>query len=123
VFLSFFGVRTGWVVAGNLAEGAKGTVFVRAIRQGHYVPLEALGTGISQNFSEHLARNYVKINDFMTSGLLVSRRKKNYLYKKQLVSPTAGNVQSFKNYRNLYNAVLHKSKKMYYEDVLKKVQI
>jgi hypothetical protein len=49
LFLSFFGVRTGWIVAGNLAEGAKGTVFVGAIRQRHYVPLdflsaEALGT-------------------------------------------------------------------------------
>jgi hypothetical protein len=38
LFLSFFGVRTGWIVAGNLAEGARGTVFVGAIRQGHHVP-------------------------------------------------------------------------------------
>jgi hypothetical protein len=49
LFLSFFGIRTGWSVAGNLAKGASGKVFVGAIRQGHYVPLdflsaEALGT-------------------------------------------------------------------------------
>jgi hypothetical protein len=49
LFLSFFGIRTGWIVAGNLAKGASGKAFVGAIRQGHYVPLdflsaEALGT-------------------------------------------------------------------------------
>jgi hypothetical protein len=42
LFLSFFGVRTGWIVAGNLAEGARGTMFVGAIRQEHHVPLDFL---------------------------------------------------------------------------------
>jgi hypothetical protein len=51
----------------------------------------------------------------MTAGLLVSRRKKNFLFKKQLTSPTPEHIQSYKVYRNLYNAILRKSKKMYYE--------
>jgi hypothetical protein len=49
LYLSMFGVRTGWIVAGNLAEAARGSVWVGSVRQGNYVPLdflsaEALGT-------------------------------------------------------------------------------
>jgi hypothetical protein len=49
LYLSMFGIRTGWIVAGNLKEAARGTVWVGSVRQGHYVPLdflsaEALGT-------------------------------------------------------------------------------
>jgi hypothetical protein len=49
LLLSFFGIRTGWIVAGNLAKSESGKAFVGAIRQGHHVPLdfltaEALGT-------------------------------------------------------------------------------
>jgi hypothetical protein len=65
-------------------------------------------------------RNYVKINEFMTAGLLISRRKKNSLFKKQLVSPTPEHIEHFKSYRNIYNAVLRKSKKMYYEETILK---
>jgi Reverse transcriptase (RNA-dependent DNA polymerase) len=65
-------------------------------------------------------RNYDKINEFMTNGLLTSRRKKNFLFKKQLARPSVENIQAFRNYRNVYNAVLRKSKKMYFEHVLKK---
>jgi hypothetical protein len=56
----------------------------------------------------------------MTNGLLTSRRNKNLLYKKQLVRPSVENIQTFRNYRNVYNSVLRRSKKMYYEYVLKK---
>jgi hypothetical protein len=38
LYLSMFGIRTGWIVAGNLKEAARGTVWVGSIRQGHYVP-------------------------------------------------------------------------------------
>jgi hypothetical protein len=56
------------------------------------------------------------------NGLLISRRKKNWLFKKQLLSPSNDNVQLFKNYRNIYNSVLRKSKKMYYEMILGKLK-
>jgi hypothetical protein len=69
---------------------------------------------------QKLSRDRVKIKDFMTRGLLISRRKKNQLFKKQIVSPTPHNVLAYKVYRNLYNSVLRKSKKMYYEDILRK---
>jgi Reverse transcriptase (RNA-dependent DNA polymerase) len=65
-------------------------------------------------------RNFNRINDFMTAGLLISRRRKNALYKKQLSSPTPNNVNIYKLYRNVYNSVLRKSKKMYYEEALQK---
>jgi hypothetical protein len=42
LLLSFFGTRTGWIVAGNLAKNASGKAFVGAIRQGHHVPLDFL---------------------------------------------------------------------------------
>jgi hypothetical protein len=63
-------------------------------------------------------RNYVKINDFMTSALLVSRRRKNHLFKMEIANPSHFNVNSYRTYRNIYNAVIRKSKKMYYEDIL-----
>jgi Reverse transcriptase (RNA-dependent DNA polymerase) len=65
-------------------------------------------------------RNYNRLNDFMTAGLLVSRRRKNVLYKKQLVSPSPNNVNKYKTYRNIYNSVLRRSKKMYFEESLYK---
>jgi hypothetical protein len=61
-------------------------------------------------------RNYNQINDFMTADLLISRRRKNVLYKKQLVSPSPNNVNKYKMYRNVYNSVLRRSKKMYFEE-------
>jgi hypothetical protein len=65
-------------------------------------------------------RNFDKINAFMTKGLLISRRQKNTLYKKQISNPSHENVKSFKCYRNVHNSLLRKSKKLYYEDSLKK---
>jgi hypothetical protein len=49
LYVSMFGIKTGWVIAGNMQEAAKGTAWVGAVRQHHYVPLdflsaEALGT-------------------------------------------------------------------------------
>jgi hypothetical protein len=47
--ISMFGIRTGWIISGNLAEAARSTVWTGTVRQHHYVPLdflsaEALGT-------------------------------------------------------------------------------
>jgi Reverse transcriptase (RNA-dependent DNA polymerase) len=63
-----------------------------------------------------------KLNGFMTRGLLVSRLQKNRLYKKQILDPTRANVDNFRIYRNLYNSVLRKSKKLYYESSILKLK-
>jgi hypothetical protein len=49
LYISMFGIRTGWVIAGNMEEAARGTAWLGAVRQHPYVPLdflsaEALGT-------------------------------------------------------------------------------
>jgi hypothetical protein len=69
---------------------------------------------------QKINKNNVKIKDFMTKGLLISRIRKNLLFKKQLMSPTPNNVLAYREYRNIYNSVLCKSKKMYYECMINK---
>jgi len=64
-------------------------------------------------------KNIHKINNFMTQGLLVSRRTKNLLLKTSLISPTEFNINSYKSYRNLYNKILRKSKLLYFENSFK----
>jgi hypothetical protein len=56
----------------------------------------------------------------MTAGLLVSRRQKNKLFKKQIAHPTNDNVNHFRIYRNIYNSTLRKSKKLFYESTISK---
>jgi hypothetical protein len=58
-----------------------------------------------------LNRNYLRLNGFMTNGLLVSRRTKLGLLKISLVNPTLENKQKFKLYRNLYNKLIRIAKK------------
>ena len=64
-------------------------------------------------------KNFHKINDFMTGGLLVSRNTKNKLHKKSIAEPSEINVRNYKTYRNLFNKVLRKSKTIYFEHNLK----
>ena len=66
----------------------------------------------------HLNRNFHKIQGFMTSGLLISRRKKNELYKIYAASRTEISFQRYKDYRNIYNRLIRVSKKSYYEEKL-----
>jgi hypothetical protein len=70
--------------------------------------------------TKKLNRDFDSLNEFMTRGLLVSRRRKNLLYKKQLISPTPNNVNLFRTYRNIYNSLICRSKRLYYETNLKK---
>ncbi len=60
-------------------------------------------------------KNFVKINDFFTPGLLISRITKNKLHKNSIKDPTPLNITKYKNYRNIFNSTLRKSKKLYYE--------
>ena len=63
-------------------------------------------------------RNHHKINDYMTAGLLISRKKKLELCKKAAKNRNAESLLAYKNYRNLYNSLLRASKKMYFNDSL-----
>jgi hypothetical protein len=60
-------------------------------------------------------RNFHRVNDFMTAGLLVSRRNKNLLHKKSITDPSPQNLDNYKRYRNLFNSLLRKSKTHYFE--------
>ncbi len=64
-------------------------------------------------------KNFHKINDFLTKGLLISRNTKNSLHKIALSEPTTANLEKFKHYRNIYNSTLRKSKKIYFETNLR----
>jgi len=65
-----------------------------------------------------LNRNIHRINGYMTTGLLISRSTKNNLHKASVLDPTLQNTLKYRTYRNLYNTVIRKSKKMYFEKSL-----
>ena len=63
-------------------------------------------------------RNIHKINDYLTKGLLISRNKKNLLHKTYIKTPNQLNEMNYKTYRNLYNTLIRKSKKLHLSDKL-----
>ncbi len=63
-----------------------------------------------------------KINKFITAGLLVSSKTKNYFHKKSLKSPTASNLLNYRTHRNIYNSTLRLSKIQYFESNLEKAK-
>jgi hypothetical protein len=67
-------------------------------------------------------RNYHRIADFMTQGLIVSRRNKIELLKISVSNPTVTNCNNYKKYRNLYNKVLGARKKLYYHEKIENNQ-
>ena len=58
-------------------------------------------------------KNIHKINGHLTRGLLISRNQKNLLHKKFLKTPNNTNELLYKNYRNIYNTLIRKSKKLH----------
>jgi hypothetical protein len=56
-------------------------------------------------------RNYHKISEFMTQGLIVSRRTKITLLKLSLTNPSNESKLKYKSYRNLYNKLMRIRKK------------
>ena len=60
-------------------------------------------------------RNHHRVNDYMTAGLLVSRKNKLNLHKKSITEPSETNLSRYKTYRNLYNKLIRASKKMYFD--------
>jgi hypothetical protein len=65
-------------------------------------------------------RNFNKISDFMTKGLLVSRRTKINLLKRSLTEPTEQNKLKYREFRNLYNKLLRIRKKSHLQERLNK---
>ncbi|MBM3938999.1 MAG: hypothetical protein FJ333_10175, partial [Sphingomonadales bacterium] len=63
-------------------------------------------------------KNIHKINQFMTKGLLISRKTKLSLLKNSIANPSQYNIDTYKNYRNLYNKLLRISRAKYYESSL-----
>ncbi len=59
-------------------------------------------------------RNIHKINEFMTAGLLISRKTKITLHKKAIINPTLF-YEHYKTFRNIFNSTLRLSKKLFFE--------
>ena len=68
-----------------------------------------------------LNRNVHKIQNFITNGILTSRRHKNELHKKALLDPPKYH-KLFIEYRNMYNKIVRISKQMFVDDNFKKFQ-
>ncbi len=64
-------------------------------------------------------KNIHKKNNFMTLGLLNSRKTKLNLHKASIESPTVLNIQLYKNYRNIFQKTLRAAKKL---DILEKLR-
>ena len=65
-------------------------------------------------------KNYHRINNFMTKGLLVSRSKNISLAHKAQRFPTDLNKLTSKTYRNKYNSLIRISKKIHYNSRIRK---
>jgi exonuclease III len=59
-------------------------------------------------------KNIHKKNNFMTAGILISRKRKLELLKSNLKLRNNDSKTAYVNYRNLYNKIVRKSKQMYY---------
>jgi hypothetical protein len=60
-------------------------------------------------------KNFHKVSNFMTNGLIISHRTKISLLKLSLNNPTEANANNYKVYRNLYNKVVRACKKLHKE--------
>ena len=58
-------------------------------------------------------KNKTPVNNFMTSGLLKSRKTKLKLARKAKVNPSIENIDRSRTYRNIYNALMRKAKKLF----------
>jgi hypothetical protein len=67
-------------------------------------------------------RNYHKLDKWMSSGILTSRREKIRLEKLCFSEPTPENLNHFKSYRNAYNRIIRAAKKLYFDVELSKNQ-
>ena len=67
-------------------------------------------------------KNFHKISNHMTNGLLTSRLTKIKLHKNSIALPSPDNVNLYKSYRNIFNKVARASKKLYFTSSLGKAR-
>jgi hypothetical protein len=63
-------------------------------------------------------KNIHKQNNFMTNGLLISRKNKIKLHKNVALYKQPNDIIKFNQYRNIYNTLIRASKKLYFEQNL-----
>jgi len=63
-------------------------------------------------------RNIHKMSPFMTAGLLVSRARKNQLFKAKLLENSPANIQIYKDFKTVYAKTLRAAKKLYFQQKL-----
>ena len=68
--------------------------------------------------NKKISKNKTPVSDFMTAGLLISRRRKELLHRWYLKNRTDENFTIYKRYQNLYNSILKESKKLTIEKQL-----
>ena len=68
--------------------------------------------------TKKFSKNVHKISDFMTGGLLISRKNKLALHKIAALNPSQANLEKYKRYRNLFNSLVRASKKLHYANEL-----
>ena len=68
--------------------------------------------------TKKFSKNVHKISDFMTGGLLISRKNKLSLHKLAVLNPSQENQEKYKKYRNLFNSLVRASKKLHYANEL-----
>jgi hypothetical protein len=62
------------------------------------------------------------MSEFMTQGLIVSRRQKIELLKISIKDPSDANCTKYKNFRNLYNRLIRIRKKQHYHEKIEQNQ-
>lgn len=65
-------------------------------------------------------KNVHKISEFMTQGLLTSRKTKLSLLKLSLTEPTETNRNKYRQYRNIFNTLIRTSKKLHIDNKIKR---
>ena len=61
----------------------------------------------------------LKPNPWMTTGLIISQKRKSKLFAKKMRSQTLENITIFKTYNTLYNKLCRSSKQLYYDEQFK----
>lgn len=66
--------------------------------------------------TKKINKRYHKIEPWITTGILNSRRTKILLNNRSIKNPTHHNINKFKQYRNIYNLIIRKAKKLYFNN-------
>ena len=70
--------------------------------------------------NDYLNKNKFPIKEYFSKGLLVSRARKNVLFKTFLIEHNVANELKYKQYRNCFNRCLKTAKRLFYEEKIDK---